>query len=74
MSLQFEMSNVIPFPARIAAPEPELDIDLFTAVDVAIRDLRDLALRLRGDETGHEQARECLEMLSRALDNARAIG
>lgn len=68
------MNNVIPFPARAASPEPELDIDLFTAVDVAIRDLRDISQRLRGDETGHEQARECLEMLSRALENARALG
>ncbi|MBS9476829.1 hypothetical protein [Ancylobacter radicis] len=70
------MSNVIPFPARLPEPafEDDLDIDLFTAVDVAIRDLYDLAQRLRGDETGHEQARECMAMLARALEQARVPG
>ncbi|MFT0858545.1 hypothetical protein [Ancylobacter sp. G4_0304] len=68
------MSNVIPFPARPRQDEGDLDIDLETAVDVAIRDLRDLAERLRADAAGHEQARECLLMLERALDNARAYG
>lgn len=71
------MSNIIPFPARPAPIETEVDlydIDLLTAVDVAIRDLRDIAQRLHGDETGQEQARECLSMLARALENARAYG
>ncbi|MGA0563255.1 hypothetical protein ACO2RV_12490 [Ancylobacter sp. VNQ12] len=71
------MSNVIPFPARPAPSEADadlFDIDLLTAVDVAIRDLRDLAQRLHGDETGQEQAQECLSMLARALENARAYG
>ncbi|CAA0112992.1 Uncharacterised protein [Starkeya nomas] len=69
------MSNVIPFPVRVAEPESEFeyDIDIFTAVDVAIRDLRDLAQRLRGDVSGQEQAQECLDMLTRALENARAL-
>lgn len=69
------MSNVIPFPVRVAEPEAEseYDIDIFTAVDVAIRDLRDLAQRLRGDVSGQEQAQECLDMLTRALENARAL-
>ena len=43
------MSNVIPFPTRPRQEEGDLDIDLETAVDVAIRDLRDLAERLRAD-------------------------
>lgn len=68
------MSNVIPFPVRAADSEGELDIDLMTAVDVAIRDLRDLAFRLRGDATGHEQAQDCLDMLTRALESARMHG
>ncbi|MCS0502994.1 hypothetical protein [Ancylobacter mangrovi] len=72
------MSNVIPFPARL--PEPDIasdsapDIDLFTAVDVAIRDLRDIARRLHGDESGQEQAEQCLDMLTRALESARDVG
>ncbi|WGD29902.1 hypothetical protein AncyloWKF20_19465 [Ancylobacter sp. WKF20] len=69
------MSNVIPFPARVREPEPDdFDIDLFTAVDVAIRDLRDIAQRLRGDVTGQEQAEECMLMLARALESARLSG
>ncbi|TCK30437.1 hypothetical protein EV667_0527 [Ancylobacter aquaticus] len=70
------MSNVVPFPVRVPAPESEgdLDIDILTAVDVAIRDLRDIAFRLRGDASGQEQAHECLDMLTRALENARAQG
>lgn len=68
------MSNVIAFPARPAPVDPDLDIDLETAVDVAIRDLRDLAERLRADVAGHEQAKECLDMLQRALDNAQRYG
>ena len=67
------MSNVIPFPVRVS-PNEDPDIDLMTAVDVAIRDLRDLAQRLRADEAGHEQAQECLHMLTRALENAHAYG
>ncbi|MBS7542393.1 hypothetical protein [Ancylobacter oerskovii] len=67
------MSNVIPFPVRVSSPDAEPEIDLMTAVDVAIRDLRDLAQRLRGDAVGQEQAEECLEMLSRALANAQAV-
>ncbi|QIB34360.1 hypothetical protein [Ancylobacter pratisalsi] len=68
------MSNVIQFPVRPAEPDPSLDIDLYTAVDVAIRDLRDIAMRLRGDESGQAQAEQCLDMLSRALENALAVG
>ena len=67
------MSNVIPFPVRVPHADPEPEIDLMTAVDVAIRDLRDLAQRLRGDSIGQEQAEECLEMLARALANAQAV-
>ncbi|MCK0195907.1 hypothetical protein MWN34_03180 [Ancylobacter sp. 6x-1] len=73
------MSNVILFPVR--SPEPvieeldeDLSLDLVTAVDVAIRDLRDLMLRLQGDDTGRRQAHDCLDMLSRALEGARQHG
>lgn len=66
------MSNVIAFPIRPAPVDPDLDLE--TAVDVAIRDLRDLAERLRADAAGHEQAKECLDMLQRALDNAQRYG
>jgi len=57
------MSNVIPFRTRPAPPPPEIDI--FTAVDAAIRDLRDIA---RGcDGPARAQAEECRRMLERAL-------
>lgn len=68
------MSNVVPFPVRVPAcqiADFDPEIDLFTAVDVAIRDLRDLALRLRDDAAGAEQASECMAMLERALEAAR---
>lgn len=68
------MSNVIPFPVRLPLHETEPEIDLFTAVDVAIRDLRDIARRLAADEAGREQATECLNMLARALASAQAAG
>jgi hypothetical protein len=53
------VSNVIQFPG----PEPELD--LFIAVEFAIRDLRDIA----GNTWGQTrlQADECRRMLERAL-------
>lgn len=68
------MSNVIPFPVRVPACEAEPEIDLYTAVDVAIRDLRDIARRLAADDAGREQATECLNMLARALATAQATG
>ena len=59
------MSNVIPFRRRAAAPVPVAEIDLFTAVDAAIRDLRDIA---RGcDARARGQAEECRRMLERAF-------
>lgn len=65
------MSNVIPFPVRVPACDAVPEIDILTAVDVAIRDLRELAMRLRGDAAGEEQATECMVMLERALEAAR---
>jgi len=60
------MSNVIPFKKR---PEPVAvptsDIDLLTAVDAAIRDLRDIAQGCDGEV--REQADECRRMLERAF-------
>jgi len=66
------MSNVIPFPCRSRDEDLTPEIDLMTAVDVAIRDLRDIARRLGGDEAGRRQADECLTMLTRALEQAQA--
>jgi hypothetical protein len=58
------MSNVIPF--KKPEPEPALasDIDLLTAVDAAIRDLRDIAQGC--DVKAREQADECRRMLEHA--------
>jgi len=47
------------------------EIDLLTAVDVAIRDLRDIAAR---SESCREQAEECLRMLERAYAATLAEG
>ena len=59
------MSNVIPFKQRIADPIPPHDIDIFTAVDAAIRDLRDIAEGCDAD--ARVQADECRRMLERAF-------
>ena len=59
------MSNVIPFKKPKVEPVLTSDIDLLTAVDAAIRDLRDIA---RGcDGRVREQADECRRMLERAF-------
>ena len=65
------MAEVIPFPVRrIEMPaDDELDIDLLTAVDAAIRDLRDISLRW-GEEASRQQAEACRLMLEKAYDAA----
>jgi len=45
------------------------DIDLLTAVDAAIRDLRDISARW-GEEASRLQAADCLQMLERAYEAA----
>jgi hypothetical protein len=62
------MSNVIPFKKPAAEPVPGSEIDLFTAVDVAIRDLRDIAQGCDGRV--RERADECRHMLERAFSAA----
>jgi len=59
------MSNVIPFKQRDVDAVPDGDIDIFTAVDAAIRDLRDVA---RGcDGVMRDQVDECRRMLEQAF-------
>jgi hypothetical protein len=59
------MSNVIDFRQRVADPTSEPDIDIFTAVDAAIRDLRDIARGCDGEVRG--QVEECRRMLEHAF-------
>jgi hypothetical protein len=65
------MAEIIQFPLRRAESDDDesLDIDLLTAVDVAIRDLRDIAKAL-GEDTVREQAEACRRMLERAFNTA----
>ncbi len=65
------MAEIIQFPLRRFEPDDEeaLDIDLLTAVDVAIRDLRDIA-RALGEDAVREQAEDCRRMLERAFHTA----
>lgn len=65
------MAEIIQFPLRRPDPDNDeaLDIDLLTAVDVAIRDLRDIA-RALGEDTVREQAEDCRRMLERAFNTA----
>ena len=59
------MSNIILFKKRVSDPDPGSEIDLFTAVDAAIRDLRDIA---QGCDHGvREQADDCRRMLEQAF-------
>ena len=60
------MADIIPFPNRGELSDEEPGIDLLTAVDVAIRDLRDIA-RQAAEETSRKQADECRRMLERAF-------
>ncbi len=62
------MSNVIPFRKKAVEPIPGSEIDLFTAVDAAIRDLRDIACGCHGKL--REQADDCRRMLERAFHTA----
>jgi hypothetical protein len=63
------MAEIVQFRSRAELAEESLDIDLVTAVDVAIRDLRDIVASW-GQETALLQAQECRRMLERALASA----
>ena len=63
------MAMIIQFPVREAAAE-EAEIDLLTAVDAAIRDLRDIADGV-SEAALKQQAEECRQMLEQAFRAAR---
>ncbi len=65
------MSNVIPFPVRSTAAA-ENELDLLSAVDFAIRDLRDIAASCTDE--ARAQAHDCMDMLERALHAALREG
>ena len=62
------MAEIIQFPQRVIDDEA-LEIDLLTAIDAAIRDLRDIADHW-GEEASRLQADECRRRLEKAYDNA----
>ncbi len=64
------MAEVIPFRGRSEPACAEIDIGLLTAVDAAIRDLRDIVQHW-GEEAARIQAEECRRMLERAFRLAR---
>lgn len=62
------MAEVIPFPVRrVDVEEDDPEIDLLTAVDAAIRDLRDIS-RGVGDEASRQQAEACRVMLEKVFN------
>lgn len=63
------MAKIIQFPPRAGFEDEAPDIDLLTAIDAAIRDLRDIAA-MCGEETARQQAEECRRMLERAYESA----
>ena len=71
-----EMGQVLPFAQRSPATSAEdIDLDeviafqLMTAIDTAIKDLREIALGA-GSPTVRRQADECRRKLQRAFDAA----
>ena len=68
------MAEIVQFRPRASLesrPEvnEDLEIDLVTAVDAAIRDLRDIVAAW-GAESSLKQAEECRKMLEEALASA----
>ena len=66
------MGIVVAFRPRNGASEvgaEESEIDLATAVDVAIRDLREIREKW-GQESAYDQTEACLSMLERAFNAA----
>jgi hypothetical protein len=68
------MADIVQFRPRASLesrPEvsEDLEIDLVTAVDAAIRDLRDIVAAW-GAESSLKQAEECRKMLEEALASA----
>jgi hypothetical protein len=69
------MAEIVPFRSRAALaaadddPDALRELDLLTAVDVAIRDLRDI-LAAWGADAARLQAEECRRMLERAFEAA----
>ena len=63
------MGEIIQFRSKADIAEETGDVDLLTAVDAAIRDLRDIQDRW-GEEEARLQAEECQQMLERAFNAA----
>lgn len=63
------MAEIIQFRPRSQITEDDEAVDLYTAVDIAIRDLRDITANW-GDESARIQAEECRLMLQRAFEAA----
>lgn len=66
------MAEIIPFRKRSVGSrveEEDSPVDLLTAVDAAIRDLRDIGERW-GEESARRLAEECRRMLERAFNAA----
>jgi hypothetical protein len=59
-------AKIIQLSDRLAAREASLDIDLSTAVDVAIRDLREIEASW-GTKQAYERLVECEAMLRTVL-------
>jgi Zn-dependent protease with chaperone function len=63
------MADIILFRRREELEADDEGIDLLTAVDAAIRDLREIATRWE-EEASKRQAADCLLMLERAFQAA----
>ncbi len=60
------MAEIIVFPARARKDNDDDEVDLLTAVDAAIRDLREISQEC-GEQLVRQRADECRGMLERAF-------
>jgi hypothetical protein len=65
----FVSAEIIRFADFRVGPTDNAECDLVTAVDVAIRDLREI-LQCWGTDGARERAQECESMLSRVFRNS----
>lgn len=63
------MADILQFPQRPALDDMA-EIDIYTAVEVAIRDLREISAQLKA--AARQQADDCREMLESVLRAADA--
>lgn len=63
------MAEIVQFRSRADIEEESGEVDLMTAVDAAIRDLREISAHW-GEDGARQQAEDCRRMLEKAFSAA----